>query len=710
MAQDFVRVSKGQIRQYACPECGARPGGYCEGREETGTNHRERMIVAQNAEYERVNGHPFERPEEPTPAAEPHPFEMPGREFTDAEMPAMAPEVRPAPSSAPSRAITGGFAPTDEQLEAVDLAVTGDNLAVEALAGTGKTTTLNLIAEAKPEDGIYVAFNKAIVTEAKQKFPSRVTCATSHSLAFRAVGHRYKHRLNGPRMKSWQIAKRLGIGSQPVETSLGRQMFPADKIAGMVMKGVRVFCQSADREIGTRHIPLPTTMRDDPEMTIAFGMIRDSLGDEIRAAWADVRKVDGQLPFDHNAYLKLWYLEDPFIATDYILFDEAQDANGVTLAIVEAQNDHAQLVFVGDRHQAIYGWNGAVNAMERVEVAHRAWLTTSFRFGPEIAEAANEVLDLLGAEHHVIGAGRPGTRGECDDPSILLSRTNAGAVMGALEEIENGGRPHVIGGADDVVGFARAASKLQRGEMVSHPDLICFTSWGEVRAYVKNDELGSDLALLVGIIDQFGADEIVDLLEHQPRERDATLILSTAHKAKGREWESVRLTPDLAKSGTEEQRLRYVATTRAKAHLDDAKLLAKLAEDDELADELNLDEQMVMASLDQAAADEAAAEGPVVAAEAPEAPPAPAVVDEAVRAYERAFGREALERQEVAARAAGRLLAAAGEVVKHQTAMMGWPRDPNSPMYELAEAGREADLAMCAAGWIEPDDEEVELF
>ena len=48
------------------------------------------------------------------------------------------------------------------------------------------------------------------------------------------------------------------------------------------------------------------------------------------------------------------------------------------------------------------------------------------------------------------------------------------------------------------------------------------------------------------------------------------MVISTAHKAKGREWESVRLAPDFASTGgrngipTAEVRLFYVAMTRAK--------------------------------------------------------------------------------------------------------------------------------------------------
>ena len=41
---------------------------------------------------------------------------------------------------------TTAFAPTEEQQQAVDLFATGDNLIIKAGAGSGKTSTLRLLA------------------------------------------------------------------------------------------------------------------------------------------------------------------------------------------------------------------------------------------------------------------------------------------------------------------------------------------------------------------------------------------------------------------------------------------------------------------------------------------------------------------------------------------------------------------------------------
>ena len=73
--------------------------------------------------------------------------------------------------------------PVLEQQRAVDLFLAGDNLRIDAYAGTGKTTTLRLLASSKPGRGLYLAFNRAIAAEAQQRFPPYVKCATTHSVA-----------------------------------------------------------------------------------------------------------------------------------------------------------------------------------------------------------------------------------------------------------------------------------------------------------------------------------------------------------------------------------------------------------------------------------------------------------------------------------------------------------------------------------------------
>lgn len=88
-------------------------------------------------------------------------------------------------------------------------------------------------------------------------------------------------------------------------------------------------------------------------------------------------------------------------------------------------------------------------------------------------------------------------------------------------------------------------------------------------------EVQLDLAPIVKLISDYALGELISALDRTSRvkERDADLILSTAHKSKGREWGSVRLEndfrhPDSKGYTDEETNLLYVAATRAINTLD----------------------------------------------------------------------------------------------------------------------------------------------
>lgn len=470
------------------------------------------------------------------------------------------------------------FPPTAEQTTALDLFKTGQSLAIEAGAGAGKTSTLTLVARSTTRRGQYVAFNKSIVTEAGAKMPDNVTCSTAHSLAYRGVisnggpnGKKYGARLrNTARMKSIDIATRLGIDPITITTPTGEsKTLGSPYLAGLAMRAVVRFCQSADEQPEERHVPYIDGIDIPPGATANNRIVRRHIIGAVRRAWADAVDPNGTLPWRHDYYLKLWQLSNPRIGADFILFDEAQDANPVMVAIIAAQHD-SQLVWVGDSQQQIYSFTGAVNALASVPADQRAFLTQSFRFGPAIADVANRILEALDAELSIVGTDSiPSIVGPVSDPDVILSRTNAAAVSALFAARAEGKRVHLVGGGKDVIAFARAAKQLMEGRRTEHPELACFESWGEVREYVAQDEQGGDLRLMVTLVDQFGVDQILEALDRMPREENADLIVSTAHKAKGREWDSVQLAGDFpAEPQGEELRLLYVAVTRARRRLD----------------------------------------------------------------------------------------------------------------------------------------------
>lgn len=500
----------------------------------------------------------------PTPASAPEPA------------PANVTPAAPAPVPAARRTAAGELVPTAEQAEIIDACAAGEALVIEAGAGTGKTSTLRLAAAAMDHRrGVYVAYNKAIATEASRKFPGHVSCSTAHSLAFRAVGRQYAHRLRGPRIPAAETARRLGVTDG---LALGADQYvTAVQLARLAMKTLDRYCYSADDEIGPQHVPHVNGVTTQP----ARDALVAALVPLAVRAWADIREPRGELRFTHDHYLKMWALTRPELAADFVLYDEAQDANPVVAAVVQNQRN-AQLIAVGDSCQAIYGWRGAVDALADWPADRRLRLSQSFRFGAPIAAEANKWLAELAAPLRLVGSPdlhSTVTRGLAR-PAAVLCRTNAEAITQAMDAMDDGRRVALVGGGAAIKSLAEAAEQLQRGRRTSHPELFMFKNWGEVQEYAAYDDAG-ELGTLVRLVDEHGADVIVDAANRLTGdERHAELTVSTAHKAKGREWDSVAIAGDFRPPGKdkdtgrrkpiprEDAMLAYVAVTRARHQLD----------------------------------------------------------------------------------------------------------------------------------------------
>lgn len=467
------------------------------------------------------------------------------------------------------------FTPTNEQIAAVEAAKTGENLVITAGAGSGKTSTLRLIADAlAPKKGVYIAYNKAIANDAAKSFPSNVTCRTAHSFAYRAVGHRFRARLNAGRMTGRQIANALNI-DRSYALGNDRELSSA-RVASLIMQTVNKWCHSADERIKAKHAA--ALVADLPGVEEVSWELADYLANEAQRAWdTDLCKETGKLPFSHDMYVKVWALSDPILPGDFILYDEAQDADPCIAAVVLAQKN-AQLIAVGDECQAIYGWRGATDAMKAWPAAHRVALTKSFRFGQAVADEANVFLNLLDAPLRIEGFEKiDSTIGPIAQPDAILCRTNASVIEEALTCAERGLSFAVVGGMDQIKKFAEAADALMDGRRAAwHPDLGAFKNWDDVMEYVQNDEGGSDIRSMANIVDDFGPQALYRVCEAAIPEERADVVLSTAHKSKGREWGSVKIAADFQPSedregeglSRSEAMLMYVAVTRAKKALD----------------------------------------------------------------------------------------------------------------------------------------------
>ncbi|MGW2696965.1 UvrD-helicase domain-containing protein [Streptomyces sp. NPDC001296] len=469
--------------------------------------------------------------------------------------------------------------PTDEQGHAADTFRAGHHLVLQAGAGTGKTSTLALLAASTTRRGRYLAFNKDIARDAMSRFPSTVRCKTAHATAYAALGHRYARRLSSPRQPAWKTGQALGI-TRPVR--IGERDLTQRTLSHAVVRTVTRFCYSADRSLTRQHVPRLRGL-DTPE---GQAHLAEVILPFAAKAWTDLQDPElGTVRFEHDHYLKMWALTGPKIEADYLFLDEAQDTNPVLEHVFAAQRDHAQLIMVGDSAQAIYGWRGARDVMTGFD-AVQLTLTRSFRFGPQIAAEANRWLALADAPIRLTGTDTiPAEVGDIACPDAVLCRTNIGAMAEVMRLLAEGRRVALTRGGQQLAALAHAARDLKDGRRTNHPELVLFSSWGELQDYAAYDPAGRDLQPFVDLVDTHGPDAILTAVDELTDESTADVTVSTAHKAKGREWPTVKIAEDFPEPKDTDQhdaqgrpipepvsdtdaRLAYVAVTRARSRLD----------------------------------------------------------------------------------------------------------------------------------------------
>ena len=406
-----------------------------------------------------------------------------------------------------SNIIYNGYAVTDEQQVTIDWAHDKGSQKIEACAGAGKTSTLGAISETlmlQSKRGLYIAFNKSIAEEAQSKMPRNVTARTAHSLAYREKAIPFQQAGKLGRCYPSTIARALNIS--PI------QPMTATSIADVALSAVTKFCYSADDEILEHHVSMYDFAKagfDDNDMLA----IRITILSYARMLWERMINLNDPMPITHDVYLKLWCLDKPVLNYDFILFDEAQDANPVLVDLVLRQ--HAALMFVGDRYQQIYSWRGATNAMQNVQMQTNN-LTQSFRFGENVAGVANEILRTqLSVDSNIRGFGAIQStiaRLDIDNTDCIISRTNAGMFKNIFDAVDMGHSPYVNGGVFPILSLFEGIERLQSGKRSDHSDLRIFENMTQFTEFTESTA-GSDMKVPMRLIAEHGLDSLVSTIK-----------------------------------------------------------------------------------------------------------------------------------------------------------------------------------------------------
>lgn len=483
--------------------------------------------------------------------------------------------------------------PTDEQNNVVAMSKIHRAMKISAYAGAAKTSTLTMVAEEHVVPSLMLTFNKSLADEARGRFPSWVECRTTHSLAYASFGAQLRNKLTRPQGAyknvagtGTEIAKYFKTGDflYMIEGEREARKMKQGGVGVAIKETVAKYEQSADEEIGYKHVsigPCDQILLKDEKSMRAYKYLVLSCAQKLWRLRTDLRS---DVLATHDTYLKLFQLSKPDLSRYEVLYlDECQDVNEVVLDIFLRQKDKCRLYAVGDGYQNIYSWRGAKNAMLELDWPE-AGLSKSFRFGQTIGDLADCVLAQDGHKITAVKGWEKLTTQAMpkheipqeiwDGPYTMLFRTNGALIFEAVDLLEQGKKVNLEIDVSDFTKLLDSAIELQRGNMtkVKHESLVQFASWKECETEAQ--AVQGELLRVFNMVQNGSVYKVLGVLSKHKNCTDPDVTLTTAHKAKGREFDVVILADDFPSPYNQqgewvglqdmERNLLYVGLTRTK--------------------------------------------------------------------------------------------------------------------------------------------------
>jgi hypothetical protein len=492
--------------------------------------------------------------------------------------PLLTPWVRPfsEPCTTTPKS-TSPLKPTDEQAHILDLVQSStDNIIVNALAGTAKTTTCKLIARAYNQPILYLAFNKRNVEEAKAEreasyedesilaFPDTTEIRTYNSLGHGVWAQATGLKLVVNAKKNSDLLRQaiLDLKTKRIQQEAWDEFFEITsavalaKSVGYVPDGKYPNAQRLTDALGLDE-RLETKLSE-----LGWRLLDEVLTTSIKAAYS------GQIDFDDQVYMPAVF-GGTFPNFPLVLGDEAQDANPCNHAMLKKLR-RSRLIAVGDDGQSIYAFRGAVpGSMAKLQEAFsmaQASLTICFRCPEAIVRAVHWHRPEM---KWVKGGGRAAalrnpTLANFTDNSTILCRNNAPLLSLAIRLLSHG-RSVFVHGSDVGPKIVAIMRKLGDESMSRTSTLSAIDNWLSEKL-ARQSSTAYDIADCMRVFARHGHSlaGAISWAENLFKQK-GTIQLLTGHKAKGLEWDLVfHLDPWLIGESEQERNLRYVITTRAK--------------------------------------------------------------------------------------------------------------------------------------------------
>ena len=459
------------------------------------------------------------------------------------------------------------------------------NAIVEAVAGSGKTTTLVEALKLTSGQALFLAFNKSIAEELKKRVPQHVQARTFHSLCY-----------------------------SPVLKVTGAKAVNADKVAQLVRAVLtedqaRIYGAFVRKLIGLARQAGVGCLIEDTEQAWAdlvahHDIVLENEQAEEAEGIALARQIltlsnrSKEVDFDDLLYFAvLKGVRLP--AFDWVFVDEAQDTNAIQRAILrKILAQRGRLVAVGDAAQAIYGFRGAdseaLNLIaEEFAPCARLPLSVTYRCAQEIVTYAQGFVPWLTArdgalEGEVNALELNWKMKDFGAQDLVVCRTTAPLIELGYK-LMTARIPLRILGKEIGEGLASLVKKCDKRGAGLSAMLDSLEAWriretekaigkGQEARAAAIDDKASAITMLANSLPEAkrSVGELLAVLAALFTEVNGRVTLSTIHKAKGLEAETVwwlnrsQCPSKWAKQPWQQQQesnLMYVAITRAKLRL-----------------------------------------------------------------------------------------------------------------------------------------------
>lgn len=453
------------------------------------------------------------------------------------------------------------------------------NAVVEAVAGSGKTTTiveaLQRVNNAR-RTSIFLAFNKSIATELKAR---GVNARTFHSLTYSVVTRFKEARdVTMDKLRKLITANLTGEDVMLYGTFITR-LVGLGRQAG-------IGCLVEDTQAAwldlVRYHDLELE-NDNADLGTALDLASKLL------AWSNASPL---VDFDDMLYLPVKEgLTLPKF--DFVFVDEAQDTNAIQRAILrKIMGPNSRLIAVGDPAQAIYGFRGAdSNSLGLIADEFncaRLPLTVSYRCPQAVINFAHQWVDHIEAapaapQGEVRAMGTEWEPKVFQANDLVVCRTTKPLVVLGYQ-LMRARKPVYIMGKDIGDGLKALVEKMKARNIDFLAEKLeawatreaekALAAQQDAKAEAVQDKADAVLFLIDALDENHRTiPELLRLIDSLFSNKAEATVLATIHKAKGLEadtvfWLNSSMCPaKWAKQDWQQQQERnlcYVATTRAK--------------------------------------------------------------------------------------------------------------------------------------------------